>query len=271
MKKYAKAAVASIGLLAVSGVGLVEAVEYLQVAQNNVQEAVREGIPLGVEIDRMEVILKKMDTQVGQQKYEVAKAQVALEDSEAALGASRQNCDSLLADMSQLRDMDCSPKTVANRTSCGSLSYRTVQVSATDVKRALGHKLASYKAKTASLEAQETVVEKQRTAWRTLATRYDSWNEQRQLLSHRLEALRARHTAQKVGSGAVGSIDTTDLARVSKLADEIERKLRIAEKQEALGTSPVDQLLSGADSGSRNIEAEVDALLGRTAEVARAD
>lgn len=267
MKKQAMAAVAGLGILAVSSVGLVEAVEYFQVAQQSVHEAIQNGIPLGVEIDRMEVILKKMDQQVGQQKYEVAKAQVALEDAEASLAGKQRSCESLLSEMAKLRDMDCSPKTVATRSSCGSVSYRSYQVSKADVKQALSHKLAAYKSQSSRLEAQRKAVEKQRAAWRALATRYDNWNQERQLLAHRLEALRARHKAQQVGSAMTGTIDTKELARASKLADDIDRKLRIAEKQEALGTSPIDLLLTGSETDSSGVEAEVDALLGRTKEI----
>lgn len=260
MNKFAKVFVVGAGLLGLSGFGIVEALEYAQVARNNVKEAVKDSIPLSVEIDRMQVILDKMDQQVGQQKYAAAKAQVALEDAEAAVGHSRHDCDSLLSDMKKLRMIQSS----GTKTACGAIQVGAYKVSAEDVNQALSNKLAGWKAKSAALTEQEASLERQRSAYRTLATRFEDWSQKRQLLSHRVEALRARNTAQQAGSGAVdSSFDTTDLARAAQLADDIEHKLRIVEKQEALHTSPIDSLLGGSTVESANVSAEVDSVLNR--------
>ncbi len=104
-EKDAMILVVGVGLLVASGFGIVEGIEYFQVARNRVSETIRENIPLGVEVERMEVILNKLDEQVGRQKYELAKAQVALEDAEASLAGACDNCQKLLSDMRTLRDL----------------------------------------------------------------------------------------------------------------------------------------------------------------------
>jgi hypothetical protein len=57
--------------------------------------------------------------------------------------------------------------------------------------------------------------------------------------------------------------NNADLARATELADQIERKLRIVEAQQALGKDAADSLLSNGviDSQATNVEAEVDRLL----------
>ena len=56
-------------------------------------------------------------------------------------------------------------------------------------------------------------------------------------------------------------MDQSDLARATRLAEEIEKEIRINEAQAALGTSPLDQVLQEQVDDSADITAEVDAVL----------
>ncbi len=253
MKKIAAIAFAAVAVLSIAGFSIAEVSEYFQVARNNVNESIRDSIPLDVEIDRMELLLKKMDQQVTKQKYQVAKAKVALEDAESDLARDYKHSDMIMANMRKLRGLQSSGQPV---------SVGCHKVSNGDVRQALANHLAAYKAKTATCEATKTAVSQQRKAYESLTQRYDEWNQQRRLLSHRLETLRSRLAAQKAASNtAVLTFDTSELDRATDLANEIETRLRIAETQQALGTDPVDAILDSTTEAS-DVEAEVDALLG---------
>jgi len=104
-KKFASIGMALAGVLALAGFSVAEIREYLTVARNRVATPVRGEIPLSVEIDRMEVLLKKLDGQVNQQKYAVAKSRVALQDAEAESQRSASGCERLLSEMQQLRSL----------------------------------------------------------------------------------------------------------------------------------------------------------------------
>ena len=59
MLKSAKWIVAGVaGLLLAAGIGLTEAWEYLQVARAEVNEAVKDRIPIPVEIDRLKLLVR---------------------------------------------------------------------------------------------------------------------------------------------------------------------------------------------------------------------
>lgn len=256
-RKVVMGMVGIVGLLGAMGLSLTEALEYAQVAQANVANAVQSELPLSIEIDRMEVILGKLQQQLSGQNREVAKAQVALEDADAALERDRDQADALLREMQLLRVHQTS-----STTSCGKVQIGCHTVTAADVRGALARKLASYESICTAVSQREQMVERQRQAYHVLATRFSDWNQERELLTHRLEALRSRHAAQQAATGQdITSFDSTDLARASQLAEEIEQKLRIAEKEQALGSAPLSHLLS-PEIEEADVEGRIDQLLG---------
>lgn len=173
------------------------------------------------------------------------------------------NCQKLLSDMMRtLRDLQNQvPVTVG---ACGTVKVGRYSVSPDEVNRALASKLASWKSQSETLAEQEKSVERQRAASQMLAARYGDWNQKRELLAQRLETLRARLAAHNAGSTiSESSIDTTDVVRATQLADEIERRLRVVEKQEALGTDPFEHLLSDTRPTGANVENEVDRILNK--------
>ena len=127
-KKHIGIGAAVATFLAMAGFSVAEVGEYLRVDHNRVVSTVRGEIPLSVEIDRMEVPLEKLDTQVNDQKYAVAKSQVALQDAETALQQSQLVNDRLVDDMQQLRNLNASGTSsmyfVAPMHFCGSKYWR---------------------------------------------------------------------------------------------------------------------------------------------------
>lgn len=261
MKKFVKIGLAVVGSMAVAGFSLAEVREYLQVAGNRVATSVRDSIPLSVEIDRMEVLLTKLDGQVSQQKYAVAKSKIALQDAEAEFSRAQAGCEGLLSDMQQLRNLTM----VQTTSSCGTITVGYQKVSADDVRRALAYKLTSWKGSVEVCKAREQALVQQQNAYAALERQFTDWQSQRQLLAQRLETLKARHQTQQLASETDTTVfNSADLARATELADQIERELRIVEAQQALGNDPAISLLNNSvsETTSINVESEVDRILG---------
>jgi predicted XRE-type DNA-binding protein len=260
MKKHAKIGMAVVGFLAVTGFSMAEVREYLQVARNRVATTVRGEIPFSIEIDRMEVLLKKLNAQVHDQKYAVAKSRVALQDAEAEYQRSQGQCANLVSEMQQLRQLGSAETT----SSCGTVTVGCRKVSRDDVHRALAYKLTSWKNASATAKAREEALQHQRAAFAKLEQQFGDWQSQRTLLSQRLETLKARNQTQQLASETDTTVfNNADLARATELADQIERELRIVEAQQALGNDIADSLLGNGniDGQATNVEAEVDRLL----------
>ncbi|MCG6155107.1 hypothetical protein [Rubinisphaera margarita] len=260
MKKIAGLGIGLAVLLAVAGFSFAELGEYSQVFRNRVNGAVHDRIPMSVDIDRMEVLIRKLDQQVESQKYLVAKANISLQDARMELQQKQSVSEGLLTEMRHLRGwLDTS-------------SYATIQVGCHEVGRddistALRHKLAAWKEATATAEACAETVAQHEQACDALNHQFTEWQSQRQLLTHRLEKLKAQYLTQQMKQESTPALDQSDLARATELADSIEKELRVAEAQAALGTTPLDQILSDQlNANTEDVEAEVDAILGKKRE-----
>ena len=160
-KKTVGTAVAAVVALAIAGFSVTEILEYLSVFRNRVRAVVREEIPLSVEIERMEVLIEKLDTQVDDQKQVVARAKVALEDAEAQHQKAQSVCGRLLSDMQYLRSLT----SVDGTPTCKTMTVGYQEVSSEDVHRALAHKLAAWKSATNTASAREEGLAQQRAAF----------------------------------------------------------------------------------------------------------
>lgn len=252
----------AVGLLlvaSVAGFSLAEMAEYGEVALNRVAEEVRKPIPLSVELDRMKVLLDKLDRQVNSQKFAVAKAKVALEDAEADLEHQRSGVDRLLAEMRRLRGLE-------SQQSSGMVQIGCHSVSTTDVRQALAYKLSAWQQSTAKQEALTGLVSQQRAAYQQLQSRFTEWQTQRELLAHRLETLKARYETQRLAADTdVSVFNDADLARATDLAEQIEKELRTVEVQQELGNTPLAPIFSDLESAAKtDIEAQVDQILNNT-------
>ena len=258
MKKAVTIGMVVAGIITATGLSIAEVREYLQVAGNRTSESLRDAIPLSVEIDRMEVLVGKLDKQVASQKYAVARSKIALQDSKAEYARSKSRCQNLLAEMQQLRSLNTAELPASN--GCQTVAYRNV--SASDVRTALSYKLTAYKEAEASCKAHTSAMSQQQQAYSRLEQQFSNWQSQRRLLSQRLETLRVRHQTQQLASETDTTVfNNADLARATELANQIEKELRIVEAQQALGSDPTSSFLTRESVQQVDVESEVDRLL----------
>ena len=188
---------AVVGLMGVARFSVAEVHEYLAVAHNRISAAASEQIPLSVEIDRMEVLVQKLDTQVRSHATRVAKSQIALEDGEIELSKVEARCSGIIDDLTVLRAA-CEDPTqyVMVNTTCRGEQRESID--RTTVAKALEHKVAEWNVQRSESKARQSAVDAQRGAFRKLQGQFTQWKLQKELLGHRLESLKARYTAQQL-------------------------------------------------------------------------
>lgn len=248
--RFALLGATAIVVLAISGFGITEAFEYLTTAGNRISDALHDGMPVDVEIDRIQVILAGVDDQIERQKHVVATGLVALEDAESAVKQEHAECQALLSEMQTLRNRLPDKAGATQSTAC-----RQPQPPGQDtqgIRRRLATRLAIWEARTSSLQVLEEAVEHQRQAVDQLTARHDEWRRKRELLSSRLTVLRTRQTSSQAYDSETGSaFDDAALSRATRLANEIETRLRVGEKASSLDLTASHETGSLTDIGER--------------------
>jgi chromosome segregation ATPase len=256
--KWLVGSVALAFALAFAGISPRDLVEYLRAFLEKGGEVVIDGIPDSIELQRMDVLLRKLNGQVDQQKRAVATAKIALEDAEAEFQTTELACNRLKGELQQLREL-----TKADGEECATLvSYRGI--SQADIRRALAGRLESWKQTSQRRDALGKALDLRRQAFAQLEAKFTEWQFQREQLAQRIETLKIRHQTASLSADAdTSTFDNADLARTTELADGLERKLRIEEAKQAIGLDPLDGLLSTDVDDRTDLEAEVDSVLAQ--------
>lgn len=254
------------GLAALVGgtVGLETAGEVGQVMANRFTEGVKGSIPVEVEIERLELLLTKVEREASRNTHAVARAQIALEDALASKEQAESWAAGCKQKLARLRSLDADEEGRV-QLGCQTVSYEAVRLS-------MARQVSAWKANRATCAAHEKTVAALQAACDNLTAKHEAWTARRDQLKTTLETLRARQTALAATTDAPTSGVVVELDRAQELASSIERRLRIAEREEALGQGiGIDALSAGeidADPADMNVEADVDAILGIDSKVA---
>lgn len=238
-------------LLGISGFSLAEMQEYIEVARGRISNLIRKEIPLDVEIDRLEVILKRTNEQVVRHQNQIARTGLIIEHADELMTREKNECNSLLVSMRTLRNM----QGTSNYPVSGGCHSHSSQ----NVSTALAYKYQSYQFKKSSWESCKKLVEQQKVAYENYTREYSEWIQKRDLLIQKLETLKTRLAAYEAGQlNSESSLHASDLKRASELADEIERNLKVEEKKSQLEKESGRQTTGIAD---QDILSEIDQLL----------
>lgn len=255
--KISTCVITILGGLAFAGFSPTELSEYGTAVSAIVQKGIQDGIPDSVELQRLGVILRKLEQQVGSQKQAVATAKVDLEDAESEFQTQELACTRLKGEMQQLRQLTQTSDPACVQT----VAYRGV--SPQDIRQALAARLQSWKQATERCAALQTALQQRRTAFERLEQQFSEWQSKRELLAQRMETLKIRQQTQTLAADTdTATIDNADLARATELADAVDRDLRIAEARQAIGLDPLDvvaEIPASADNSA--LETEVDRIL----------
>lgn len=255
MKKYIAIAAFVVSAVTITGFSTAEFFEIFQVARNRVHAQIEQSIPTSVHVDRLELILEKLEPQLQKQRHRLAKAQVAMERTEKQWEQSRELRDEYVTNMRKLRTIE---KEAGN---CNYVQIGCKKLNMNDVRSSLTNQFNRYKACQSICEEKQRLVNAQRDAVRSLQNQLSSWQQEKVLLEQKLDVLRTRSEVENANREIDGTtaIDGSELQRASELADKIEQRLAVAKKERALSTNGFDPVLTVTRDS--NIESEIDALL----------
>ncbi|QDV42232.1 Chromosome partition protein Smc [Stieleria neptunia] len=225
--------------------------EYYQATREEIREASSESIPTEIELNRLQLLIQKLDTQAKEHKRVVARAKVDLEDAETLFADSQCKCRTLKQTIVHMRDQ--LPMFVSTGSGCGG----TVDPA---FKSRLEHLISAYKTHSGTMEAREKAVTAHREAVTDLVNRFDRWSLQRDTLKQQLDSLRARQAATQIAVVDKASFDEDDLSRAVELESKLDRRIRIEEQVDAeFETWSNDVIAEGPDLAS--IEIQIQSIL----------
>ena len=242
-----------------SGIGVREAWEYLQVARAEVAKAVEDNIPLSAQIGRLKLLVGQLDQQITQHNRKVATAAVALERVEQDVTTTQTELAGCLQKMQVLRPLLKGNEKIMQ---VGCTNY-----SRPEVENALRIRYERYVQGQDSLKHQQTALEQQRSAYRKLAGSLAEWKHQRELLVQRVASLESQVAAQQIADKShADSLDGDVLARAQEVAQRIEQRLKVEQKLSELEIDPSTDL--DPKPSTTDISAQVDQLLENQPSVA---
>lgn len=246
-----------VSLFAVSGFGFTEISEYFQVARNNLKQTVKGTISNDVELDRLDLIVRKLNLQISKHKIKVAEAEVAFENAQQAWQSQVDSADGLKKKLADLRDIQQSMDDgQVIKVGCHSVSIG-------QIRAALAKQLQNYKNCRTLCEQKGKLMRAQEKSLAALKEKFRELQSQRDLLAQKIEILRSRNEVQKAQAAVSGNVelDDTELSRARKLAGEIENRLNVGSKVIALDQES-GSILSQVTNDDSNLIAEVDQILG---------
>lgn len=254
MKRFLIPGAIGVAILTATGFTVAELTEYGQVARNALQSSIQDSIPIDVELQRLEVLLDKVDAKTLDQKRIVAKAQIELENAETLLSQARRRQEAVKSAMAAVRNGEQVYVSSKSGTRCGGV----VTVPANEQ---LAQLLTSYKTFTSTVTAREKAVVAHRHAVESLTSRFQEWSQERETLRQQLDSLRARHAATQIATVQQPGLATGELSRASELFQRLDQRLKIEERtQEDLDLQPIQ--LSGQSTDDDALAAEIDEILG---------
>lgn len=247
MKWLMRLGIGSVGVSALSWVAVATPIsEYVQVGWNRVSKAVKEAAPIGVDLERLELMLQQYDQELEANGRRIVEAQLQLERFEQELEASRQRVERGRVELGSVRD------TFASATPDDRESLRSKLTTLLESQRRAQESLAS----------MESVAQRKRTAFQELVAAHDRQRDERIVLADRVETLRTEYETLRMAgeleeSPLVESAGKRAHELFGELSDKIEVQRRMGEMRENLAsdlenrtreTIPADRLLAEVET-----------------------
>jgi DNA repair exonuclease SbcCD ATPase subunit len=199
--------------------GLATTSEYVRVVVNQGKEAIQDNIPADVEIDRLGLILSKLDEELADSRRIRAESAIRLEKASRQLEDKREELDDQRKEVEACK----SRLTDANTQDEGCSSAK-----ATELANWTKSCLSRFKATQKAVENLEQTVINLKKVQSELADLLNTRRQQRDELAARLDAIRIEKESLDLLTGGSGNLPSSDnLRRADELAEKLEDKLRV--------------------------------------------
>jgi chromosome segregation ATPase len=254
-----KAAFYGLGLLLVGGLLFgSRIVPYAQTAFKKIRSSAEQSVPLTFQIDAARDQLKKIDPEIKNMVWQIAKEKAEIKRLEREVEAQSAGLTKKHEELLTLRNHLKSGETVYVATN--GKAYTNVRV-----EEDLRHRFSMFQTAEKTKEKSEQILDLRRKSLEQALAKLEQAQVHQRELEIELENLNARQRMVSVAKTASNiNIDDSQLARTKSMIDEISAKIDAEEEMlnlapKYLGEIPVSE---GDVSAQGDIAAEIDAYFG---------
>lgn len=249
--------IAGVTVAAVAGMGAVHSgMEYLQVGFRQAGQALVEKIPTQIEIERLELLVEKVDKELSGARRVKVEANLNFDKAREQACELKAKLDRDLAQMTAIR----------NRLpgGCASGTENCSKPDIASLESALRSRMERYRQDQESLVRLEESVKRMEASVGALNQTFDKRRQERDTLAARLSVIRTDKAALELATGGIGTLPSSDtLTRGEKLAETLERTLKI-ENELARTEIDIVEAVVADKVNTINAAAEFDKLIGES-------
>ena len=262
MVKFGRLAWWAIGLgVVVATIGVGTTVSYLKTIRRQVGEEIRDLVPIKFEIDRLAGMTEDLIRDIQANQKVAAQLEVEAEYLRREIDAQEKALAESRAQMQKLRDV--------LRESKEEYTFGGQKFTRADVDKDLARRLQRYKDGQALLESKKQLLQSRQTTLQAAVDKIREFQHQREMLAQKVESLKAE-LALAEAQQAAGKFhfDSSHLADAKRLADDIEKRIRVTQRMMAGQQLPGGEIPVDADD--RPATEQFDAMFGKeTSSVAK--
>jgi chromosome segregation ATPase len=219
-----KALYSTLGVLCVGALLLgIPLIYYARTAYNTVRDAVKESVPIKIEIERARQMIEELKPEIAsnlrviaQQEVEVGRLTSEVESKQNQLVTARDQILRLKAD---LVDGD------------GRFVYAGKNYTSAEVKQDLGHRFEQFKIQESVTDKLQKILSARQRSLDAARTKLNEMLATKKHLEIEVEDLEARHTMLEVAQAENNiSMDDSALSRTRQVLDDIRTRIDVAER-----------------------------------------
>ena len=233
-------------------------VPYVSTAVSKARDAAKQQVPISFQIDAATEQLQKIDPEIEQMVYQIAKEKAQITRMENELTSNQKNLKSSRDQMMALRD----------HLSSGEEFYTAANASVYTnqrVKEDLSHRFELYKTSEQTVKSQEQVLIARKSAVDSALAKLDEAKSLQRELEVKIENLRARDRVNQVSKTASQiDMDNSELARTANMIDDISARIEADTEMLQLAPKYFGQIPVTADEivDNSNILQQMDSYFG---------
>lgn len=219
--------------LVVSSLGLATSWSYIKTAWLGIGGTIRDATPIAFDLQRLDVMIKDLEPEIRQNQKVAAQLEVEIEYQEKEVAKLKEEQEKALAEMRKLREALGEGKS--------EFQFAGRKYTRPDVEQDLKRRLDVYQERQTQLNAQDQLLANRRQTLEATQKKINEYRRQYDQLVANAQALQAElkllEAAQATGSV---SVDGSKLAEAKKLAQDIEKRIRVSQRMLDTDRKPLE-------------------------------
>lgn len=244
-----------LAALLVSSLGVGTSWSYLKTMWRGVGDKIREATPIAFDLERLDGMIRDLEPEIRRNQQVVAQLEVEVEYLEREVATMKAQEQAAYAEMRKLRE--------ALKGSESDLQFAGQKYSRDQVERDLKRRLDVYEQQHSQLAAKEQLLEQRRRTLEAATTKVAEYRRQYEQLKAQSEKLQAELQLAEAAQAAGNlEFDSSKLAQTKRLAQEVEKRIRVVQRLVDSERQPDGEIPVEADS--RSAIERFDELFGPT-------